>query len=733
MSLTLEQCPLVGEKNEAVIDRYNDLTALVERIRSELPQAVWRELSQSAAERSGPGPSERQRRTEAPQRPNVEVQLQRLYQSLTRPTYPVGFMGRSGLGKSTTINKILIEALGCNLLKEGQCRACTSAVTRIRFVAPGQPALMVRRYMKEEQYRCRRNAYAVTLGLVEAGSEDTKSDTQLIQELEPLVRSSDTDESKENQVYFYALLCSRRDCGQEWLGHADLSQPFKNVEELAREAEKYTAHGGSQQASPDLLLQEVELAVPVAGFSSLELLDLPGLGAAFKPDEELTKTYLGTLEGALVFQPAQQVEGREALELLQVLRPNFRSLRGRLWMVISCFDALDSHLVQGDYRTTVFSTIDEMLRKWNVPPEQTLFVSNRVYNKADARGKATLLNLDFDNHKNAPIMPTAASEYPAGHPVKEAYGALMQDGGIQRIREAVKTTVAREVRRRVIHDVKDLMGDVTDRLIQAVEARRDALGYDNVANLTGCAQLVGTLAHTLDGDREVLGKPSSDLRTALRETLNTMFGGSAFPNASRAFIDMRRFHASVANALAREARNRVSGDKGTVWQVYRNLAHRLEGLAGGLDGAGNHRAEGRRLAELPKTLNPALQLQEDRWKDRDDTSLTQEDLDSIGSNELFEDANPGDVSPADYCGIMKDKVDLIVYQILQRIQNRAKGRLEEMMVKLLDAGGSEDNRPASTAERPTDGEPAAREQAFDEILAALHDLREQLKQLTVAD
>jgi len=152
------------------------------------------------------------------------------------------------------------------------------------------------------------------LGYNPADSDDsilTRIRDQLAREADAGQGFGGFNEKAEDYRFFARLLLSHKK-----YPHLVTTPPRVEDGEYARRQE-YTNHPKEQDAWPYLLLSEVEIGYRTDAISpKIELIDLPGLGARLVSDDQLTKSFLPQLDGALVFQSSEQVAAKEAYDLL---------------------------------------------------------------------------------------------------------------------------------------------------------------------------------------------------------------------------------------------------------------------------------------------------------------------------------------------------------------------------------------------------------------------------------
>src|SRR5262249_5553222 len=208
-----------------------------------------------------------------------------------------------------------------------------------------------------------------------------------------------------------------------------------------------------EPVSDNLLLDYVEI-----GFATnrtpreLEMIDLPGLGQTAR-DTALTERFLDDLDGTLIFYRASSVADGVGEDLFASLRKVFegrKALAGRVWIVLTMFDALTVPQLYGSsqdtQRATVFHALMGTLKQHGLGPDQVILVSNKFFDKAKLTGgrldRATALH--DCGVRPGDDGPPALGELPEFRP---AFEYLLHDGGVKHLRDLITHKLADEVRR----------------------------------------------------------------------------------------------------------------------------------------------------------------------------------------------------------------------------------------------------------------------------------------------
>ena len=414
----------------------------------------------------------------------MAARLERLKEQMQRPRYYVGFLGRSQVGKSSTLNSILKAPEGEGPGTGGAGAPMTSNITRLHRLpagqGPGHQVTLV--YMTPEQYKRRRDDLCSFLGF-----RSDESDDAVLAQLEEILRrerddpdaaSRPTSDKTEDRRYLAQLLRSYKTFS------ALVTEPALREKGDYAKRKEYTNHPREQSAWQYLLLSQVDIAYETESISpKIELIDLPGLGARLFSDDRLTETFLPQLDGALVFQSSEQVAAKEAYDLLAKLGSRFRRMEGRVWMIFTRFDGLtkDHHGATAE-APNIFENISKTLADNKVPPEQVLLVGNEFHKqllRPDGRVGApspdllrAVLKLDLDEN-DRPKVPEGFKKYDKLVP---AFLEVVKDGGIGKVREVIGESLAEqveaEVREAVDAELRSLKSELVRLLRTAEEAAR---------------------------------------------------------------------------------------------------------------------------------------------------------------------------------------------------------------------------------------------------------------------
>lgn len=694
MTLSTQDCRLVSE---FVVGCYNDLEHEFREVQNHLPILSTEEKYVSLRE-----------------------ELFKVERLMRRERYRVGFLGLSQVGKSTTLN----NALGDHVVPIGSGGPCTSTIIRMRFVSGAERPVCILRYMTPTQFEQRREAIGKMLALFEEGTD--KTDQELLSELERLLsvepaelekKSPDATEMHADREFFARLLRSRNDFGSQYLQDPVREErtAYATFEEFRAGLREFASHPDSERSSSRyLLLQEVELLVPTEELSDkLELIDLPGWGAKLAADDELTKSFMSELDGALVFQSTENVKTNAVYRLLSLLAGQFGKMAGRVWMIVTRFDGLAPHLVHGNEQgKTILDTLSTTLNEKRVPHEQVLLVSNTFHERLREEGGSPTralyterLSLEL-SEDGQPMVPDGFRRHPQ---LCDAYQAVMKDGGIARVRDVVKTIMADEVHRQVAADVAHRLREITKRLSGLIADARDRneMGLDDFERALAWSGVVRRVAERIGSERTLLGDPAAALRGELFEVLDKACPQDNLLEQE----DLPEHHRSAAYLLTQRGRMHAKTEGGTLRQVYGNMLGHLREISARLAPAG----KGPDTTPLPKAVDPFESLDAACEQDLEDRDWYECDFDSFESKDLFPDDTTNPLSPHEYRQMLERKIDAVVCHVIHRIGNRARLRLELLERRLRDMG--DPNRSADQVES---------DEVFDRVIHSLDELHLRL-------
>ena len=448
--LTEVECPLL-KTSASLRDAYNRVAEQFRLVDEHFGEVLDRKMST---------------RRKGEERTPVEL-LNEVRRRLSRRHYQVGFLGTTGAGKSTTLNGVLgnpPDPPG----EPGGSRATTSTVMRLHAIPEGEHTMLLR-YMTGPQYEAKREALAVKVGYNEHMKE------QPILNVLPSIR----DDLRNGRI------------SEILPGDVDYLEQMVRAY-LTPEGRRFVDHGGadipveyamrgrylnySDQADPyNRLLRETVVGFRTALIpAELEMVDLPGLGASTSADTLVTNDFLGDLDGALVFFRGNQLSDDDAEGLLVRLRSCFGDLAGRVWVIVTNIDGLLKPQLCGNRQgSSLFSGLQHIHNQFHVPLDQFYLVSNG-FRGLDSDQIAGLLKQKMDG--DGPVPPPFRDE----PTLRASFEALLEEGGIPRLRRLVSEDLARRVEERLRAAAQAELRALSDHIITAsrTESRRLGQGAD---------------------------------------------------------------------------------------------------------------------------------------------------------------------------------------------------------------------------------------------------------------
>jgi hypothetical protein len=512
MPLKLEQCKLATED---LVRLYNQTEAALNEVQKQLPH-LWA----------------------APDVAALRNRFAALTKRLTLSSYRIGFVGRSQVGKSSTVNRLLRVGDKDGPGGPGRGAAATSATTRVRILPKTAKHTCTLRYFSQAEFAAFRQRVCERLGL-----DHTKTNADLIAELTALIQRYE-DEQREFQqnTQSHAAAGSGMDARQHdrmffrkfleafelFASEYVLESPRTETADYDQRSD-YTNHPREQQASPYQLLFEVRIGFATDAVDTrLEIVDLPGLGAG-AVDRIRTETFLRNLDASLIFQSTEHVKSNEAFELMDELRKNFGRLYRRVWMVITKFDNVAAHVLSGDKDgLTILDNIADVLRENFIPQNQVMFAANefhRLYLERNGEMSPDIYETTLKlkaGPDGKPIIPEALQRH---KPLYEAYQKVIEDGGIRHLREETGTCLGDAIQEEVRDAIRRELQDVAKSLVKALEYDRERAQMDD-ADFTCAARweaLFVRLGDEIDRNRELLERPAGKLIAGLHEKFTEVF------------------------------------------------------------------------------------------------------------------------------------------------------------------------------------------------------------------
>jgi len=618
--------------------------------------------------------------------------IQRVRGQLTRPRYRVGFLGTSQAGKSTTFNNVLQETIA----QSGIGDATTSVITRFRRI-DGDRNRFTLRYMTEDQYKDRREKLCKALHILNVG---TKSNADIIGYLSnpqqlAAVQSGNAADAEDEQ--FETARARRTRSGEQSVLPDDIpylrdflrayeahgsrlivkaGQP-KEAEAPFEKRAFYLNHISDPSGPPseNLLLWDAEVGTPNPNIPyKLEAIDCPGLGSKRSVDTIMTKEFLPHLDGALIFLMAAQLRSKDVVEILEILKAHFGKLEGRVWIVVNKFDMLTKEPLFGDAQgKTVFDLIHEFIHDYQIPAEQIVFTSRKIYELPrvqDDRVAIETAAAMFGVPSADPIPPKCKSD----RVLANAFQNLLNDGGISHLRKLILETVSDSVSSQIAQGARKQLRSLQEELTHRVETEQRKVkgGRQLREQAITCHDTVLEMLLEL-GTRTEFFRPLADhLEQKLYEKL------APSEQRVRVILNMTvddlskqfRLHAETLDQTLDDLMNADVIDR-----LYGEVAEKLEGLP---------------AVPIAKCAGGVYEAwQQCRREDRDPKSWRTRDFPTFQSGDLFSGLTGEEVyagfDGAAYLDLMKEKLRTATQQAMHsvRVQMRRRLRTIERELSLL--------------------------------------------------
>jgi Dynamin family len=718
MPLNRDKCRLMTDD---LIGRFENLERVLARVREELPK-LW---ATSGSNQTGKDKPEFEPESHTPR--ELAEDLEEIRSLMERERYYVGFLGRSQIGKSSTLNRIV----GYEIATSGAGKAATSTATRLYRMADeklrddlplDEQQFVTLHFMNSEEYGRRKAELCKHLKL------KVEDEAELLESLTAEIASmaaGKLDELSEDRKYFARLLRTYVKFGREYVREPRRSEPG-----LFTDRHKYTNHPEDCDEWLYLLLREVEIEFATQELSpKIELVDLPGLGARLAADDQLTLGYLRMLNGALVFQSTEHVAVREAYMLVTDLRKRFDNLKNRVWMVVTKFENLteDHWGIPADParglagRPSILDNLAKTLEENTISDEQALLVANEFHKDLGRPGPGLRAPVPADirtwfrlsmGPDGQPEIPKKFEDEPVlGRAYREH---VLVDGGIGRLRDLIQRELAELVEAEVRAEVSKKLERVRRGLAAQVSYAHDLAQMDtgSVTNVVFWETRLQQLKQSLTRDKDL----ENDGRQ-LKGDLLTKFQVDFCPPDLLIEADrLAEKHRRYAEALRDEA---LARSRPLLTRAYDKVSAGLKAIEAAavekrigpvvLSGFPSPPAawEGKKKEEMETAWVPRRgggswdSLQGDAATSRvahiDGGGDAQRhgwyelELRALENVELFRDGEEVLMTDDDYRALMPKKIAAVVHQVVHTVDARIIGNLDRLERELAWIDRSKEN------------------------------------------
>lgn len=518
--------------------------------------------------------------------------------------YRVGFIGRSQVGKSSTFNNLLgiVKVLLSNEEYERQApatsgaqRATTANVTRLHRADNNFCRV---RYLTPEQHQTRcKKLFQEVLG---APAESNWSVDEALQQLQNLSTSAKVRNDDAAFLAAKATQLDRDKLKQYLISYKTFAAQYVNVAQPPRvddpnyaDRRQYINHPPAAQFSAieqqsgrfQALARWVELGFKTDAVApELELIDLPGLGASLWDDNITSELVQDGLDAAFVFISAvENIEPTDLRRALESLHAYFGGvMKDRVWVVVTKIDGLTDAALAPETGQTFFKNLGEVIvNSNNIPEDQVIFVVNKLFETFAKQGDDGKIVCQIGNDaiqaafgtmldsEGKLVVPEKWGELP---PLwRSQLQNLPNRCGLDLLHKIISKDVATGVRRRVNHDIVDMLDARTrESLIRTLRIRKRGLNSNDSA-----PHHAKTWRSELRELRKYLHQTSlfADQTKNLQDALSTRFEQLCKPGSHYAHAELPEEHDTWCEGLYDLALKKVSNE--LIPHVYGELLNRL--------------------------------------------------------------------------------------------------------------------------------------------------------------
>lgn len=679
--LTKSECPLLAEHVDfsSLLEAYRPLAECFDLLEQKPQLLKWlreRSIDRELAEiRDSPKAA----RDDA----DIANRFEAVRGRLAKKRFRVGFVGRSQVGKSSAVNALV----GLDVLPYGAGgKACTSSVTRLQFYSPDDAQCrptITPLYMSPEDcdQRIRFFASQNDLAIADDDSSQALDYASLLQNVVSEISATQNPKRQEELQKLEVLLISRDKfhhlLGSDAADSTTHRKEYGRVEDLIAELPEFVqARPG--EAARESLYREVLVSVPAADVSStLELIDLPGLGSANIEDDELTRSYIRTLDGLVVFTNPALINGVVITPLLEELKARVGNISERAWLVVSVMDEIRNTAVSyysDNEADTTFATILDTVNRheMNAKCIRMLSVKTEIGGKyelmeqLDETLRYKALKLDL-LPSGEPKIPNALNA-PEYHILKPHFEALVADGGIGELRNICRETIALHVRDAEVKKARQELDDVGEAMASLVMLAKthNEIDVESAKKIAAWSGIVKSLCRGISSDNAFYQKAMEPL---FDEMWNTLLGLSeAMPEQS----DLLEHHQLVSHQLlAVGSKALFDAPDSAIKLTYQGAAQYLAEKACAnvilsSDPSGESLPGFAPISELERRGLALVERLRKKPQDGSIQSAMLRDLRQLADDGFLQD---GSIRPEDYRLIMERKLESVCYTLLQRIHN----------------------------------------------------------------
>jgi hypothetical protein len=597
---------------------------------------------------------------------------------LTRKYYRVGFLGTTGAGKSTTFNNILKISGQDAPAQSGGGEATTAAPSRLRRCQEGPPNLLLN-FMTEDDYEKRKKDLATHMGL------GGLNEDEILQNCVDLRRQHSNGEivqanaSMANIIALESLVRSKNK-------YPNLvktgKKRFKRPADY-KDRSNYLNHADHQEEGnqkPDIaenrLLWEVEINLPNEVLpETLEMLDLPGLGASKHNDTCVTRDIIQNkdedgLDGALIFIRSDCLSDASVTTALTDLQSAWgKRFRGRVWAVSTKFDSLTTDHYEKPNKN-FFSGVQKLCKEYDIPEDCIFIISNTIYR---ALQEASINEELSDNRRieiatnrtqtgfklDSPTYQAIFNSYPK---FTDCIKQFYLNGGIDYLRSAVVDRLSQMIGKEVADDVKGLIIKLDmdiDSSIKLAERRSNQTEADRT-NATKCHKVVRNLLLNIVAGMKEFAEATKEIRQGLQTKAQEITHVEDLAQIES--HEIKTCFAPLARNLDDQTRTLFIDQ--CVGKVYQSISENLGGLP-----------------EFPICQAQSIQQAWEKWK-ADDTQFDNwTDQIPKFDNKGFIDAicnSPDQMTSYEFKSLMENKMDAVTMVSMFRLKERVRNHLDKV-------------------------------------------------------
>ena len=597
---------------------------------------------------------------------------------LTRKYYRVGFLGTTGAGKSTTFNNILKVSGNDAPAQPGGGQATTAAPSRLRR-CQGSPPNLLLNFMREDDYEKRKKDLASHMGLGGLNEDEILQKCVDLRSQHHKGEIVQANASMDNIIALESLVRSKNK-------YPNLvksgKQRFTRLADY-KDRGNYLNHSNYQEdgnQKPDIaenrLLWEVEINLPNEVLpETLEMLDLPGLGASNHNDTCVTRDIIQNqdedrLDGALIFIRSDCLSDASVRLALTDLQAAWgKRFRGRVWAVFTKFEGLAVEHYENPNKN-FFSGVQKICKEYDIPVNCIFIISNTVYkaiqeaaNNEELSEARRIEIATIKTQTGFKLDSTAYQSIFNGYQeFTESINQFYLNGGIDYLRSAVVDRLSQMIGKEVSDDVKVLIKKLDsdiDSSIKLADRRCNQTEADRT-NANKCYGVVRRILQNVIGGMKEFAEVTQEIRQGLQNKAQEITHVEDLAQIEPS--EIQKCFAPLVRNLDDQTTNMFI-DQG-VGKVYQSINENLGSLP-----------------EFPICQAQSIQQAWEKWK-VDDTQFDNwsEQIPKF-DNKGFIDAignSPDPMNSFEFKTIMENKMDTVTLVSMFRLKERVRNHLDKV-------------------------------------------------------